>query len=59
MQKLSNSDVQVTREDQNSINNFSKFFQKRQDIEEALVKLKEKVNQHTDTLEELMMADDD
>lgn len=59
MQRISEADVKVTKDDQAQINNFSKHYQKRQEIDEALVKLKEKISQHQDTLEEIDFADDD
>ena len=53
MQRISEADVKVTKDDQAQINNFSKFYQKRQEIDEVLVRLKEKVTQHQDTLDEI------
>jgi uncharacterized protein YfcZ (UPF0381/DUF406 family) len=53
MRKINGIDVEVTKDDQLKINNFSKFFQKRQELDETLNKLKEKVNQHQDTLDEI------
>lgn len=58
MQKIG-PDVQVTKEDQISINNFSKLFQRRQELDEIIVKIKEKISQHQDTVDELEIADDD
>jgi prefoldin subunit 4 len=58
MQRISESEVKVTREDQNMINTFSKHYQKRQELDETLVRLKEKVNQHQDTLDEIDFTDD-
>ena len=59
MQRISESDIKVTKDDQAQINHFSKLYQKRQELDEALVRLKEKISQHNDTLEELDMADDE
>lgn len=51
MQRISESDIKVTKDDQAQINHFSKLYQKRQELDEALVRLKEKISQHNDTLE--------
>jgi hypothetical protein len=40
MRKINGTDVQVTKEDQLKINEFSKLFQKRQELDETLTKLK-------------------
>lgn len=58
MKKIS-EDVQVTKEDQANINTFSKLYHRSQEIDDALLKLKEKVNQHQDTLDEIELADDE
>lgn len=58
MQKIG-PDVKVTKEDQTLINNFSKLYQRRQDLDDVLVKLKEKINQHQDTIDEIEFTDDD
>jgi hypothetical protein len=34
MKRINGTDVNITREDQNSINNFSKLYQRRQDLDE-------------------------
>lgn len=59
MRKINGNDVEVTREDQVLINNFSKLYTRRQELDEALTKLKEKINQHQDTLDEIEMNNDD
>lgn len=59
MRKINGSDVEVTKDDQLKINNFSKLYQKRQELDEALTKIKEKLNQHQDTLDEIEMNNDD
>ena len=33
MRKINGADVEVTRDDQNNINSFSKFYQKRQELD--------------------------
>lgn len=58
MKKIS-EDVQVTKEDQANINTFSKLYQRRQELDESLLKIKERINQHQDTLDEIELADDD
>jgi prefoldin subunit 4 len=59
MRKINSGSVEVTRDDQTSINNFSKLHQRRQEVDEAIVKLKEKIQLHQDTLDEIDMNDDD
>jgi chaperonin cofactor prefoldin len=59
MKNLSGGNLEVTRDDQNNINTFSKLYTRRQEIDEALIKLKEKINLHQDTLDEIEMNDDD
>lgn len=59
MRKINGSDVEVTKDDQLKINNFSKLYQKRQELDESLTKIKEKLNQHQDTLDEIEMNNDD
>lgn len=58
MQKIS-PDVQVSKDDQAMINNFSKIYQRRQELDDLLVKLKEKINQHQDTIDETELTDED
>lgn len=59
MRKIQGSDIAVTKEDQASINQFSKLFSKHQDNQAVLQSLNEKINQHKDTLDELVMNDDE
>jgi prefoldin subunit 4 len=59
MRKFNGTDMEVTKEDQLKINNFSKLFQRRQELDENITKLKEKINQHQDTLDEIDMNNDD
>ena len=59
MRKLNGTDVEVTKEDQQRINSFSKFFQKKQQLQETLTKTKERINQHQDTLDEIEFNNDD
>lgn len=58
MQKLS-PDVHVSKDDQAMINTFSKVYQRRQELDDLLVKLKEKINQHQDTLDETEFTDEE
>ena len=59
MKKIPGSDIEVTKEDQASINTFSKLYSKNQDNQGQLISLKEKINQHKDTLDEMELNDDD
>ena len=58
MKRINGTDVEVTKEDQERINTFSRQFQRRQELEESLMLLKEKINQHQDTLDEIELNDD-
>ena len=51
MQRITESDIKVTKGDQEQINKFSKMYQKRQELDEILIKLKEKISQHQDTID--------
>ena len=59
LNKIKGSDIQVTKEDQALINQFSKLFSKHQDNQAVLQGLNEKIVQHKDTLDELIMNDDE
>ena len=59
MRKIPGSDIEVTKEDQANINTFSKLYSKNQDNQGQLASLKEKINQHRDTLDEMELNDDD
>ena len=59
MRKMPGSDIEVTKDDQLNINNFSKMFQRKQELDESLTKMKEKINSHQDTLDEIELNDDD
>lgn len=59
MRKIPGSDIEVTKEDQTNINSFSKLFSKNQDNQTQMTSLKEKINQHKDTLDEMELNDDD
>lgn len=53
MKKIPGSDIEVTKDDQASINQFSKLYSKNQDNQGQLASLKEKINQHRDTVDEM------
>lgn len=51
--KIRGSDIEVSKEDQASINNFSKLFTKTKENEETIRQLTEKINQQNDTMDEM------
>ena len=51
MQRISEADIKVTKDDQAQINNFSKLYQRRQELDDSLAKTKEKINQYQDTID--------
>ena len=57
--KITGSDIEVTKEDQASINNFSKLYSKNKENEEQLRALTEKINQQNDTIDEMELNDDE
>ena len=56
--KITGSDIEVTKDDQNNINNFSKLFSKNKENEEALREINERINQQKDTNDEMEMNED-
>lgn len=58
MAKFKSQDLEVTKDDQNNINSFSKYHLKKQELEALLKIKKELVVQNDDALAEMEMNDD-
>lgn len=59
MAKIKSSELEVTKDDQNNINSFSKYYLKKQELE-ALIKHKRELSvQNEDAITEIEMNGDD